>query len=262
MQIICLVKFVPKVDDFEYDDKRHVLIRTDVGLVINPDDACALEYALSMKDSHPDVAVEVVSMGPTHLQAKLEDLIRRGADKATLISDKSYLGSDTYATAHILSAYLEKQEYDLILSGSQTLDGDTGHVGPQVAELLDLPQCSNVIKVEDLSKRKAVIKVDNDDSILTLSLSMPALLSLSRESNHKLRFAKLASKELDVSQKFSVVSNHELALGATHVGLQGSPTKVKNTYVVKRKTSNAQIVTCDEAGVEVVYDFLKSKGVI
>jgi len=262
MRIICLVKFVPKVDDFKYDEKRHVLIRNDVALVINPDDACALEFALSMKDRHREATVEVVSMGPRPLQAKLEDLIRRGADKATLISDKRYVGSDSYATAHILSAYLKKQKYDLVLSGSQTLDGDTGHVGPQVAELLDLPQCSNVIKVEDLSPVEAVIKVDNDDSVLTLSVSMPAVLSLSRESNHKLRFAKLAHKDLDVSQKFGVVSNQELALEESFIGLQGSPTKVKSTYVVRREPGKAQVVTCDEAGIEAVYDFLKSKGVI
>jgi len=261
MDIICLVKFVPKVDDFRYDYERNVLIREGVKVVINPDDACALELALQMKDRNPDVQVEVVCMGPLGFQEKLEDLIRRGADCATLISDKLYVGSDSFVTAQILSAYLKKREFDLILSGSQTLDGDTGHIGPQIGELLDITQCSNVVRVDELSVDEAIIKVDDDDRILTLSLSMPALLSISRDSKYKLRFAKSADIDKDVSHQLMVVNNNDFDLEASDVGLKGSPTKVKKTFVPKRETREAEFVNCDNEGIEKVYNFLKEKGV-
>ena len=260
--MICLVKFVPKVDDFKYDDERNVLIRDGVPLIINPDDACALEFALQTKDRDANVQVEVVCMGPLSLQNRLEDLVRRGADKAILISDKKYVGSDSYATAKILSAYLVKQSYNLILSGSQTLDGDTGHIGPQVAELLGLSQCSNIIQVERLDAAEAVIKVDDDDKVLTLGIRVPALLSISKDSKYKLRFTKAVDKDKDVSEQVFTVNNSELGLDASVIGLKGSPTQVKKTFIVERKPKRAQVVACDDDGIEKVYDFLKAKGVV
>jgi len=259
MKIICLVKFVPKVDDFKYDYKQNILIREGVPMIINPDDACALEFALQTKDKNPEVRIEIVCMGPLSLQKSMEDLLRRGADFATLISDKLFVASDTFATAQVLSTYLQRNHFDLILSGSQTLDGDTGHIGPQVGELLALNQFSNVIKIETLTTNETIIKVDDDTKILTLGLPLPALLSISKDSKYKLRFTKSQDFAKDVSQQLVVVSNDELSLSASDVGLKGSPTKIKKTFVAKHEKKAAKVFACDEEGIEAVYHFLKQQ---
>jgi len=262
MKIICLVKFVPKVDDFKYDTERNILVREDVPLIINPDDACALEFALQMKDKNTDVIIEVVSMGPVQLQSKLADLLRRNVDVATLISDKKYVGSDSFVTAKILSTYLKTRPFDLILSGSQTLDGDTGHVGPQVGELLNLSQYSNIVKIEEISLFEAIVKVDDDDRFLILGLPLPALLSVSKESKYKLRFVKATHMNQDVSERLFMITNDELQLKDSYIGLKGSPTKVKMTFVKERGLKKSVHVKCDDAGIEKVHGFLKKMGVI
>ena len=108
---------------------------------INPFDESALECALQLSDD-----VTVVSMGPKSCEAVLKPLTRLGA-KVTLISDSVYAGSDTLATAYILSAAIKKMEYDLILCGRQSIDGDTAQVGPMLSEMLDASLITNALSV-------------------------------------------------------------------------------------------------------------------
>lgn len=125
MKIICLIKFIPDVDNFTYDYEKNVLVRENVKLILNPEDACALAFALRIKEKNHETFVEIVSMAPQSTIPLIEDLLRLNVDKATLISDKLYVGSDTYVTSKIIAKYLRKEEYDFILTGSHSLDGDT-----------------------------------------------------------------------------------------------------------------------------------------
>ncbi|MCJ7691096.1 MAG: electron transfer flavoprotein subunit beta/FixA family protein, partial [Clostridiaceae bacterium] len=98
MKIICLVKFIPDVDNFTYDYEKDVLVRENVKLILNPEDGCALAFALRIKEKSPGTFVEIVSMAPQSTIPLIEDLLRLNVDKATLIADKFYVGSDTYVT--------------------------------------------------------------------------------------------------------------------------------------------------------------------
>ena len=151
MKIICLVKPVPDVERFVYDYERNVLVRDNVHLVINPEDATALARALRIRQNDPETIVETVTMAPRGAMPHIEDLLRRGVDRATLISDPLYVGSDTYATSRILSRFLAGQEFNLLLCGTHTLDGGTAHVPLQVAELLNLPGIAGVTEVSDVT---------------------------------------------------------------------------------------------------------------
>nr|MBK5236951.1 electron transfer flavoprotein subunit beta/FixA family protein [Clostridium sp.] len=151
MKIICLVKFVPDVDNFTYDYEKNVLVRENMKLILNPEDGCALAFALRIKGKNTEAFVEIVSMGPQSTIPLIEDLLRINADKATLISDKLYVGSDTYVTSKIIAKYLRDKEYDFILTGSHSLDGDTAHIPAQLAEILQISQLSNIVKVYEES---------------------------------------------------------------------------------------------------------------
>ena len=96
MKIICAVKFVPDVDKFVYDYENSALVRENVRLILNPDDACALAFALKIKATNPDYVVEVVSMGPQSVVPHMEDLLRLNVDHGTIICDPKFAGSDTY----------------------------------------------------------------------------------------------------------------------------------------------------------------------
>ena len=109
---------------------------------INPFDESALECALSLSDD-----VTVVSMASEAARNVLLPLTRLGA-KVVLISDNLYAGSDTLATAYILSEAIKKMEFDLILCGKQSVDGDTAQVGPMIAAKLNLNLITNSARTE------------------------------------------------------------------------------------------------------------------
>jgi electron transfer flavoprotein beta subunit len=264
MKIVCLVKFTPDVENFVYDYERNVLVREKTRMVINPDDACALGFALKMKQKSGEVHVEVVTMAPLSVLPYVEDLIRRGVDYVSMISDKRFVGSDTYVTSKIIGRVLKDRDFDCILTGTHAIDGDTSHVPAQIGELLDLPQMSNIISIDEqnISHEYALIEVDGESSTSTYEVELPAILSLSKGSKYKLPYVKYEAVSRDVSAFIEIISNENLKFSDEEVGLVGSKTKVSRTYVKKMTKENRLIVSNDEEGIETVYHFLKQKGFV
>ncbi len=262
MKLICLVKFVPDVDNFKYDFEKNVLIRENTDLVLNPDDAKAIAFALKVKALNPEITVEILSMGPKNVIPKLEDLLRLKVDKATLISDSLYVGSDTYVTSHILAKHISSLDYDCILTGTHSLDGDTAHVPSQIAELLSYPHLSNVVEVNNFNSTLFNVCVDSDNFIETYEVSLPMVLSFSKESKLKLPYIKYEDINRDVSNKLQIIDNTVLNFDKKQVGLEGSLTKVIRSFVKQFDKKEKLIVQCDEEGVSSVYRFLKHLGYI
>lgn len=264
MKIICLVKFTPDVDAFEYDYENNVLIRDNIKQIINPDDACALGFALKLKKQNPEIQIEVVTMAPFSAKKYMEDILRRHVDRGTLISDSVFGGSDTQATSLILGAYLKKIEYDVILTGSQTLDGDTAHVPAQLAEYLGISQMSAIMKIDEDSFLKGVplVEVDTEKFLDTYEIAFPAVLSLCKESRYRLPFVRFADLDLDVSDKLQIISNDALELDTSFIGLKGSATRVVKTYTQTYEEKEKIVVCNDEDGIEAVYNFLEKHGYV
>jgi len=262
MRIVCLVKFTPDVENFIYDYERNVLVREKTRMVINPDDACALGFALKMKQKSSDLKVDVITMAPMSVLPFVEDLIRRGVDQVFMISDKRFVGSDTYVTSKIIQRGLSDLSYDCVLTGTHAIDGDTSHVPAQLGELLDLPQISNIIKIDEqnFSQNYALIEVDGESSTSSYEVELPAILSISKESKYKLPYVKYEAVSQDVSDKIKIITNETLEFADEEVGLKGSKTKVARTYVKKMTKEDRLVVQNDEAGIELVYQFLKQKG--
>ena len=264
MKIICLVKFIPDVENFAYDYEKNVLVRENVKLILNPEDGCALALALRIKEKNPDTFVEIVSMAPVSIIPFLEDLLRLKVDKATLITDRLFVGSDTYVTSKIIAKYLEGEEFDFILTGTHSLDGDTAHIPSQVADLLQISQLSNIVKVneENLESDSVIALVDCEKTSSKYEIALPCILSIGKESKYKLPFVKYKDLELEVRDRISVITNEELEFPNDEVGIEGSLTKVNRTYVKKLDKKEKVIVRNDDEGIEVVYKFLKAKGFV
>ncbi len=259
MNILCVVKFVPDVDNFSYNYETHTIIRENSDMRINPDDACAIGFALKMKKRDPQTCIEVVTMAPSSITPLLEDILRVGVDKATLIADPLFAGSDTYVTSSILSRYLSGAKYDVILTGSHAIDGDTSHVPSQIAQCLDLDHLARiqVIDEERFATSLARVEVEDENSITTYEIAMPSVLSLTREAAYRLPYVRYKNLELDVSDRITQVSNSELGFSPEEVGFLGSRTKVIRTYAKVYETRDTILVGPDDSGIDVVYDFLK-----
>lgn len=263
LKIACLVKIVPDVNNFVYDYDKNILVRENTKSIINPADTCAVAAALKLKKRY-GAQVTIISMGPQSVSGYLEDLIRRGADKAVLITDPLYRGSDTYATSLIIARCIERYGSDIIFTGTHSLDGDTAHVPCQVAELLDMNVMGNVVEVveDQISDTHIRFKAKDDDQYLVFEMKLPAVLAVSSESKYKMPFVKYENIHKDVTDSIVILTNKELGFDDTQVGLAGSKTKVVKTYPRQCSAREKVVVSTDEQGIEYVYQFLKEKGFV
>lgn len=180
---------------------------------LNPFDDSALECALQLSDD-----VTVISMGPKSCAEVLKPLTRLGA-KVVLISDSVFAGSDTLATSYILSTAIKQMEYDLILCGRQSVDGDTAQVGPMLSQKLSIPVITNAMEV---SCKDNIAYADTRAG--KEEVQLPALVTVER--GYVLRFPSIFSKVGEVE----FVDNTKLNCDVSKCGLAGSPTRVLKTF--------------------------------
>lgn len=196
---------------------------------INPFDESALECALRLSDD-----VTVLSMCPKSAKNTLLPLTRLGA-KVILISDVMYAGSDTLATSYILSKAVNLLEYDLVLCGRQTVDGDTAQVGPMLSQMLGIPLITNALSVNVND-----MKVNASTRMGEESATLPVLVTVER--GYVLRFASIFSKLGEIQ----VWDNSRLMCDASKCGLSGSPTRVLEAFESERGKRKCKFITMDE----------------
>ena len=181
MNIIVCLKQVPGTTEVKIDHNTNTLIRQGIKAIINPFDSYALEEGVRLKERFGG-KVTAISMGPPQAADMLRDAISVGADEAILLSDIAFAGSDTLATAATLGKAVEKiNNYDLIICGRQTLDGDTGQVGPELAENLGIPFIAYVSKIEEIANGKIRVQRMVEDGYETIEASMPAVITVVKE---------------------------------------------------------------------------------
>ncbi len=176
MKTAVCMKYVPIIARIQFDYEAKTIIREGVPSEVNPFDLLGLVRAVELKRS-PDDEVVVVSMGPPGASEGLTNCVALGADRAVLVTDRALAGSDTLATSRALSLALLREKPDLIICGRNSTDGETGQVGPEIAELLGLPHVSHVRKL-DLSDdgKSVIVERMTDEGFQTLECDLPALI--------------------------------------------------------------------------------------
>jgi electron transfer flavoprotein beta subunit len=262
VRILCLVKPVPDVDQFGYDRERNVLVREHVRLVLNPEDATATASALELRRVASDVRIETVSMAPRGAMPHLEDLVRRGVDRATLITDPRCAGSDTWVTSRVLARYLATQDYDCVFCGTQTLDGGTGQVPAQVAEALGLPLMVGIRSLVDLDPREgqAVVDVDVDGALLRFAVALPAVLGFQYDPRRKLPPIRYEDLDRDVSGQLAVLGVSELRMDEAELGRRGSLTQVRRLEADAPGAKDPLRLRADPEGIDQVFRWLEQQG--
>lgn len=207
---------------------------------INPFDESALECALRLGND-----VTVITMGPKNCENALLPLTRLGA-KVVLISDSIFAGSDTLATSYILSTAIKQMEYDLILCGRQSVDGDTAQVGPMLSNMLGINVITNAMSVE-LSGEEIVSKTRIGEE----KVRLPALITMERE--YVLRFPSIFSKQGEVK----VIDNTSLCCDSEKCGLKGSPTRVLEAFENERGKRKCKFISMED--LPSLLEELKSK---
>ncbi|WP_029912049.1 electron transfer flavoprotein subunit beta/FixA family protein [Pelobacter seleniigenes] len=262
MKIVVCIKQVPDTTEVKLDPEKGTLIRTGIPSIINPDDKRGLEAALVLKEQ-VGAEVTVLTMGPPQADVALRESFAMGVDRAILLTDRKFAGSDTLATSHTLAAALRKLDADLIIAGRQAIDGDTAQVGPQIAEHLHLPQVSYVYELEKEDDQHLLVKRSFEDGYHRLRIKMPCLITTLSEMNIP-RYMSVGKIFDAYREKEVEVWNLEhIEIDPARLGLDGSPTKVKKSFTksAKEKGLYYDNVTPKEA-VQLIVDKLKEKFIL
>lgn len=226
MKIIVCIKQVPDTTNVKINPETNTLIREGVESIINPFDMYAIEEGLRLKEKYGG-EVFAVSMGPPQVEQSLKEAISLGVDDVYLFSDRAFAGADTLATAYTLAAGINAlQGADLILMGKQAIDGDTGQVGPGVAENLGLPHITDVRKIESVEDSGYII-VERllEDGYVRLKTKLPVILTVVKEINEP-RLPSLKGKMKARKAEVKVWTKDDLDVDTDRLGLTGSPTQV------------------------------------
>ena len=252
MKLLVCVKQVPDTTEIRIDPETNRLIRDGVPSIVNPFDGYALEMAARIKDQRDDVQIIVMSMGPMQAREALKTCLAVGGDKAYLISGRRFGGSDTLATSYILFCAIKKLEeiegkFDVIFCGKQAIDGDTAQVGPELAEYLGVPQVTYGLTAEIIDNEIQVMR-ETEDGQEILGVSFPCLVTATKPSFDP-RLPTIKQKLAARKKEITVFSENDFDVDLSRCGLNGSPTKVKKTFVppVKQGGIRIQAETAGEA---------------
>ncbi len=184
MKFVACVKLTP--DTEQLTEVRPQDVGTgDLGvtMVMNPWDEFAVEEALALQERY-DGETAVLTVGGEESIEALKRAVAMGIEEAVLLSDPAFEGSDAWGAAHILAqAIRQLGDFGLVLTGKQSVDGNSGMVGPGLAAELGVPFIANVIKVIDLTEDSITVRRMMDEGIQTVRATLPAVITVSIEIN-------------------------------------------------------------------------------
>ena len=191
MNIIVCIKQVPDTESqIKVAPDGKSIVTNDIKWVMNPYDEFGVEEALRIKEKLGG-EVTVVGLGPSRVTESLRTALAMGADKAILINDPALENGDALSTGRALAAAIKDLDFDLIFTGQRGIDDDNGLVGATLAEFLDIPQISIIVKVEVSEDGKSV-KVNRpvEGQTLVIESSLPAVITAQKGLNEP-RYASL-----------------------------------------------------------------------
>ena len=259
MKILVCVKQVPGSNNVEVDPVTGVLKRSGIPSKCNPYDLYAIETALFLAERFGG-SVESLTMGPPQAKAVIQETVCMGAARGTVLTDRKFAGADVLATAYTLSQGIRKSgEYDLIICGKQTTDGDTAQVGAEVAEYLGLPNVSNVLSIDDVKDEKIHVTASLDERIINMSVKLPCLISVDGDINTpRLPSYKIRKTLTDDSVTFLTFADFE-DQDPNHYGLSGSATQVERIFPPEKVSQKETIEGDSDTQAHAIFDLLSRK---
>ena len=255
MNIFVCIKQVPATNKVQVDEQTGVLKRSGVASKMNPYDLFALETALRLREKHGG-RVTVGTMGPPQAQAIIKEAYMMGADEGYVFSDRRLGGADVLATSYTLSQAIRSAgDFDLILCGRQTTDGDTAQVGPAIAEHLGIPHAAWVRKLT-VTDDGVDAEQQLQDVIETVHMPFPCLVTVEQDicmpRLPSLKTARrIEGKEIHIQGLESFLDTDE-----NHYGLSGSPTQVERIFPPENDTVRETWEEGDRA--QMLFDRLKA----
>ncbi|MBN1151866.1 MAG: electron transfer flavoprotein subunit beta/FixA family protein [Dehalococcoidia bacterium] len=252
MHIIVLAKQVPDIEKVKFLTGSNWVDRKSADSEINPFDLNAIEAAQQMKEKL-GATITVISMGPASAEAVLREAIARDADRGILLCDDAFAGSDTLATSYALAAAIRKVgAFDLVLCGEKTVDGDTGQVGPAVAERLGISLLPFVSQITEVTTSAVKAVTETSAGSLNVEASFPLLITGTKELNIP-RLPTLKEKLRARKAEVEKWTAADLAgVDVAKLGAAGSGTVVESITVPPEKKRKGEVLKGEDAASQLV----------
>jgi len=234
-KVAVCIKQIPVVDDANFDPVTKTIRRDGVN-IIGAYDLTAIAQAVALKRQF-GVETTVVTMGPPQARSALTDALAMGIDRAVHLEDRAFAGSDTLATARALAFWIQREGFDLVLLGKYSLDAETGQVGPEIAELLEVPQITGVCKLQ-IDGTKLSAERESDEGLEEVECELPALITCAERLIKPIGVRPKAREEAK-AKPLTALRASELSNDTAQFGMAGSP-----TWVQEVRTQEGPKVNC------------------
>jgi len=176
MKVVVCVKQIPDpATPYNLEEGTGWLVRP-ADQILDDGDRYGVEMGLQLAQSN-EGTVTLVSMGPTGSAQGLRQALAMGADKAVIIDDESLRGSDALTTARVLAAAIDREGFDLVITGTESTDGYTGVVPQMMAELLEVPALTYATHIET-GDGSATIHQQTADGYDVVTSSLPVVVAV------------------------------------------------------------------------------------
>jgi electron transfer flavoprotein beta subunit len=189
---------------------------------LNPYDTHAIEAAMQIREGGNAEVDEIVAvtMGPDTAVRALHKAVSLGADRSIHLSDDALAGSDVAATGYALAKALEKESPDLVLLGQQSDDGECYTIGAVVADHLQMPSLTQVIKM-DLQSGALTCERQAEYGYDTVEIELPAVISVGDAINEP-RYPSLKAIMGAKKKPLDAISVSDVGIDPSLVGEPGS----------------------------------------
>lgn len=260
MKIIVCIKQVPGTSQVEIDETTGVLKRDGAAAKINPYDLYALEAALQLRELCGGT-VTAVTMGPPQAERMMKEAYMMGVDEAYVFTDRTFAGADVLATSYTLAqGIVSICDYDIIICGKQTTDGDTAQVGPAMAEYLRIPCAAWVTEIGDITEKDLVAGQDFVNVKQLAKLSLPCLVTVEKDI-YTPRLPSYRLKAATADKKVHMITFADFKdQNKEHYGLKGSATSVERIFPPKSHDGQKYVNgSAAEIAEELATVFVKEK---
>jgi electron transfer flavoprotein beta subunit len=188
--------------------------------VVNPYDEFAIEEALRIKEKMGGEVV-AVGIGGAKAEEGLRTCLALGCDRARILKDEALPGADALAIAGALASIVTAEAPDLVLAGKQAVDDDQMAVPAMLAELLDWPQATVVVRLEIAADGKsATAEREIEGALEVIQLPLPAVITTQKGLNEP-RYASLKGIMAAKKKAVEPVDAAGIAAGAAAVRTVG-----------------------------------------
>jgi len=259
VRIVVLLKAVPVVGNEKLVDGWRV--DRSSGLEANGNDEYVLEAALKLVEAHGGEVV-TLSMGPTPATEAIRKALAMGAARAVQVVDDALAGSDALATGRVLAAALGRLEYDLVVAGADSSDGQGGVTGAAVAVRLGIPYLSYVAAIEpDPGAGTVRVRRISAAGFDVIEASMPALIAGTQLLGEP-RYPSLRGIMQARTKEIAVWTLADLGIDPATVGSGAATTEVESAEPPPPRAGATVVREAPDAAVERIVEFLASRRLI